>query len=104
MSASANRRLAAALAAMSPAGAEQPVEIHSLDIPDPIGNAEDKKLRGRAGNSPLGAEVQGYQRFRPHPPPFDPNTQQDEAFAYYQVSRPPALHHHPPAPISPALG
>ena len=56
-----------------------------MDIPDP--NSRHLKFSspsGRGGNSPLGNEVQGLKRIKHHPPPFDPNTQQDEAFAFYQ--------------------
>ena len=56
-----------------------------MDIPDP--NSRQLKFSspsGRGGNSPLGNEVQGLQKIKHHPPPFDPNTQQDEAFAFYQ--------------------
>ena len=71
--------------------------IHALDIPDP--NSRNRALppaeRGaalgsnpwpaeRTGNSPLGTEVQGLQRLGSHPPPFDPSTQEDAAFAFYQ--------------------
>ena len=60
-------------------------EIHLLDVPDPNSRElEFSSESGRAGNSPLGNEVQGLQIIKHHPPPFDPNTQQDEAFAFYQ--------------------
>ena len=71
--------------------------IHALDIPDPnsrhhtLPPAERGAALGsnpwpadRTGNSPLGTEVQGLQRLGSHPPPFDPTTQEEDAFAFYQ--------------------
>jgi hypothetical protein len=60
-------------------------EIHLLDVPDPNSlELEFSSESGRAGNSPLGNEVQGLQIIKHHPPPFDPNTQADEAFEFYR--------------------
>ena len=78
------RTLFSALITPAAAGATAP-EIHSMDIPDPNSFGIERETEsGRAGNNPLGSEVQGYQRFKHHPPPFDPNTQQNEAFKFYQ--------------------
>eukprot|EP01048_Picozoa_sp_COSAG05_P011093 COSAG05_NODE_1022_length_6130_cov_48.450174_3_plen_220_part_00 len=91
MPASTARRLRTVSAALSAptAAAATPAsweaEIHGLDIPDPNSlGVPFETESGRAGNSPLGEEVQGYQRFKHHPPPFDPNKQQDEAFEFYR--------------------
>ena len=82
------------------------------DIPDPIGFAENSEENGRPGNWPLGEHIQGcapherslfchcgepsavitadicrsarsYGIIKHHPPPFDPQTQEDEAFQFY---------------------
>jgi hypothetical protein len=52
-------RLRAILSALSSPAAG--AEIHGLDIPDPsTRGVETDTESGRAGNSPLGNEVQGY--------------------------------------------
>lgn len=76
------RRLAAVLRGIHAPAADMS-DITTIDIPDPIGNPPE--TRDKRGNSPLGNEIQGLQRFGSHPPPFDPTdpVQFDKAFAFY---------------------
>jgi hypothetical protein len=57
-------------------------DVRSADafaIPDPAQTGEG----GRDANSPLGALTQGFAEYGKHPI-FDPRTQEDEAFEFYQ--------------------
>ena len=58
-----------------------PADEH--DIPDPMCLSPATGVRGRDLNSPLGKGTQGYMQHGTHPT-FDPETQFDEALAFYR--------------------